>query len=496
VRRTGCSSIKLNQIVKEGFSKKIHISWLIAWASLGVLIGAFASLYWSQFHGVEWFIVAICLLVVSFVNRKVLAVFIALLAGLLFGLWRGGLEIYSESGYDQFLNEQVIAVGRVLEDPMIDSGGEIQLKIVDVSVDGVQVGGKIWVGTSDRVLVKRSDQVVIGGKLTEGFGNIPAAMFRSKVLQVDRSVYPDVGRDVRDWYAQGIRESVKEPEASLGAGFLLGQKTALPENLDNNLRLLGLTHIVVASGYNLTILTRFSRRFFAKISRFTALAGSFGLVFGFVQITGFSPSMARASLIAGISLAAWYFGRKIHPLVIISFSAALTIIINPTYAWGDIGWLLSFMSFIGVIMFAPLIQTYFWGDKKPGNIRQVFIETMSAQLLTLPIIAYVFGQYSPLALLANVLILPLIPIAMGLTAAAGLAGVALSSGQTIIGYPAELVLQYMTSVIDYLSRFPVASASLTVTVSAVIIGYIIILVSMIFMWRRTGYRFREYNVVE
>jgi competence protein ComEC len=496
VWRSGCTGIKLKNITSEVFSKKIHVSWLIAWASLGILVGTFASLYWSGFYGTEWIVVSVCLIAVSFVNKKLIAVLLVLIAGLVFGLWRGGLELYIESGYDQFFNEQVIAVGRVLEDPTIDSDGDIQLKLVDVSIDGVQIGGKLWVATSDKFDIKRSDQIVISGKLTNGFGNIPAAMFRSSVTRVDRSVYPDVGRDVRDWFAEGIRESVDEPEASLGTGFLLGQKTALPENLDNNLRLLGLTHIVVASGYNLTILTRFSRRFFAKISRFAALAGSFGLVFGFVQITGFSPSMARASLIAGLSLLAWYFGRKIHPLVLISFSASLTVIINPTYAWGDIGWLLSFMSFIGVIMFAPLIQKYFWGEKKPGNIRQIFIETMSAQLLTLPIIAYVFSQYSPLALLANVLILPLIPLAMGLTAVAGLAGVSLYAGQQIFGFPAELVLRYMTLVIDYLSKLPIASAEVSISITAVIISYITILLSVIYMWRRTGYKFRDYNVVE
>jgi len=496
VWRSGCSHIKLNLIVREGLSKRIHTSWLIAWASLGILVGTFASLYWSQFYGTEWLVVSVCLLIICFIDRKIFAVFLAIASGLIFGLWRGGMELYAESGYDQYLGEVVMAVGRVAEDPTIDNDGDIQLKLIDVFVEGSEVGGKLWVGTSDIEIIKRSDRIAISGKITEGFGNIPAAMYRSTVLGVESGAYPDLGLEARDWFAGGVRESIREPEASLGTGFLLGQKTSLPENLDNNLRLLGLTHIVVASGYNLTILTRFGRRFFEKISRFTALAGSLALVFGFVQITGFSPSMARASLIAGISLLAWYFGRKIHPLVLISFSAALTVIINPTYVWGDIGWLLSFMSFIGVIMFAPLMQTYFWGDKKPGNIRQIFFETMSAQLLTLPIIAYVFSQYSPLALLANIMILPLIPLAMALTAVAGLAGVTLSIGQKIIGYPAELVLRYMTSVIDYLAKLPIASAELSFSITALLMSYLGIILAMVYMWRRTGYQFREYNIIE
>lgn len=492
--RSGCPDIKLRNLRSD---KKYHASWLIAWLSLGILVGTFGSLYYSNFSGFEWLIVSVCLGIIGFINKKLFAVILVLFSGLSFGLWRGSVELQAQSGYQQFYNEEVIAVGRVSEDPSIDTDGGIRMKLVDVSIEGVSVAGKLWVASNDSTLIKRSDVVAVEGKLTTGFGNIPAAIYRSRLISVERQDYADIGRDARDSFAAGVRKSIREPEASLGTGFLLGQKTALPEKLDNDLVLLGLTHIVVASGYNLTILIRFARRFFERISRFTALAGSYALVYGFLQITGFSPSMARASLIAGISLLGWYYGRKLHPLVLLSFSAALTVIINPSYAWGDIGWLLSFTSFIGVIMFAPLLHAYFWGDKKSGNVRQVFIETMSAQLLTLPIIAYIFGQYSPLSIVANVLILPLIPVAMALTAIAGVGGLIFPiTAARVIGLPAEFVLRYMTTVINYLAQLPLASAEIAFTATTVIVSYIIIITSMIFMWRRTGYQFRNYNVIE
>jgi len=226
------------------------------------------------------------------------------------------------------------------------------------------------------------------------------------------------------------------------------------------------------------------------------LAASGGLIYGFLQITGSSPSMARASLIAALSLLMWFYGRKMHPMVLLPFSAAITVLINPAYAWGDIGWLLSFTSFIGVIMLAPLIHAYFWGENKPKIVRQVIVETLSAQMLTLPIIAYVFGQYSPLALIANALILPFIPVAMALTAIAGFGGVILFGGATIIGWPAETLMGYMTTIVDYLAQLPLASSEIVFSVNGVIVGYLIILGILIYMWRRTGYSFRDYNVIE
>jgi competence protein ComEC len=464
--------------------------------SVGLLVGTFLAQYTVDFVGFEWVVVAVCFASISFVRKDILAIVFISFAGILFGLWRGGNEIIAQSALEQFINQEVVVAGRVAEDPSYDVDGDIRIRLRDVAVNGQVVAGEIWASTSSRVVIKRSDFVQLEGRLSEGFGTIPAALYRATVVSIERQDYVDIARDTRDWFAEGIRQGIDEPEASLGAGFLLGQKTALPEKLDNELRLLGLTHIVVASGYNLSILVRFGRRFFAKVSRFTGLAASGFLVFGFANITGFSPSMSRAALITGLSLLAWYYGRKFHPLVLISFSAAITVVINPAYAWGDIGWLLSFTSFIGVLILAPLIQAYFWGEKKPGNIRQVFIETLSAQLLTLPLIALVFGQYSPLALIANVLILPLIPLAMLLTFIAGLAGVFFPPIAEWIAWPAQALMNYMVWVVDGLAQRPLASNEITFTITTAIVGYILIFVAIVFLLRRTDYKLRDYNVIE
>lgn len=477
-------------------TKKYHISWLISWASAGLLIGTFLSLYYPDFYGLEWIVVGICLVLVGNFRKDKIGILAFLITGLLFGLWRGGNQIVSQSGFEQFYGNEVVITGRVLEDPSYDTDGDLRLRLNSVRFEQTKMGGEVWVVVRDNLKIRRSDVVTVEGLLSKGFGTIPSAIFRAEVLAVERQDFADVGLDTRDWFAGGIRLAIDEPEASLGAGFLLGEKSALPEKLEQDLRLLGLTHIVVASGYNLTILIRFARRFFARISRFTALSSSGFLILAFANITGFSPSMTRASLVAGLSLLAWYFGRKFHPLVLLPFSAAVTVAINPAYAWGDIGWLLSFMSFVGVIMMAPLLQNFFWGDKKPGNIRQVFIETMSAQLLTLPIIAVAFGQYSSLSLLANVLILPLIPLAMALVFVAGVGGLTIPSLAGIIGWPAEILLRYMTTVVDKLAVLPQATSEIKFTGTLVVVSYLLIFSAMTYLWRRTNYQFRNYNIIE
>ena len=477
----------------------IHSSWLIALSSICLLIGVYLGQFTSIFSSATWLIISIILLIAGLnLRSRTLGMYILVLGGLLLGMQQGSSELRAQSALQGFIGSSVELQARVAEDPTITPEGDTRLRLRDVTIDGQSYGGEVWTATrGSETRVRRSDIVRVRGLVSHGFGTIPAAMYRAQIIGVQSPENADVARDARDWFSDNIRESVSDPQASLGAGFLLGQKTALPEKLDIELRLLGLTHIVVASGYNLSILVRYGRRMFERISRFSALALGGGLVFFFANITGFSPSMTRASIITGLSLLAWYYGRKFHPLVLLSISAAITVMINPTYAWGDLGWLLSFTSFIGVIVLSPLIHSYFWGDKKANAVRQVTVETFSAQLLTLPLIMLVFGAYSPLSLIANALILPLIPLAMLLTCIAGMAGVLLPSAVSqIIGWPAEFVMGYMTKIVDFLAQQPLASREVQISTSVAICMYVLLSSFIIFLWRRTGYRFREYNIVE
>jgi competence protein ComEC len=416
----------------------------------------------------------------------------AIAAGMLLGLWRGAIEQHHFTAYRQYYGETVVLRGTVTEDTSFGPTGDQRIRLRDVQVNNNRLRGQSWASTPAAADIKRGDIVTLEGRLSQGFGNLPATMHRAKLVRTERPYPGDIARRVRDWFNNGIRQTISEPQASLGIGYLTGQHSTLPETLDGQLRMLGLTHVVVASGYNLTILVRLARRLFVNISKYLATLSATMMVASFMAVTGMSPSMSRAGLVAGLSLAAWYYGRTIHPLVLLPFAAAVTVLVNPAYLWGDIGWYLSFASFIGVIILAPLVQHYFWGlDAKPGVFRQILIDTMSAQLVTLPIIAFVFGEYSPLALPANPLILPLVPLAMLLSFAAGIASIVLPGNAEWVGAPASLVLHYMTTIIDWLGSLPWAYGELAFGVTALIISYILLLLGMAFLWRQTRHNFRS-----
>lgn len=480
--------------VKSWWRKTIHPSFLIAWVSVGILLGIGCSLFLLVFHAGLAFI-SIFLLIIIFTKARIYMFILAIIAGLFLGLWRGEVEIARLSLAHQSYNQPVIASGKVVEDVSVGKRKEKQLRLKNVKINSQKVHGQFWVTAQTNLEIKRSDKVTAKGKMKKGFGNFNGSISFAKIIKVERTKGEDKARDVRDRFAEDVRNVVREPQASLGIGFLTGQRSTLPENLDEQLRIVGLTHIVVASGYNLTILVRFARRILVRYSKYWATVSASVMMLGFVLVTGFSPSMSRAALVTGLSLAAWYYGRKLHPLVLLPFSAAITVLINPSFLWGDIGWALSFTAFAGVMLLAPLLTHYFWGSQKPRGLSQILVETASAQLATLPIIALMFGQYSLLALPANLLVLPFVPLAMVFTFIAGIFSILFPSLHWT-AIPAELLLGYMTRVVDWLASLPGAQGEINFSIAAFIASYSFMILIGIFLWRKTKHNFREDNLVE
>ena len=280
----------------------------------------------------------------------------------------------------------------------------------------------------------------------------------------------------------GMQSALPEPTASFGLGLLIGQRTTLPAEITAALTAVGLVHIVAVSGYNLTIIVRGVGRLRLG-SKYQKLIISMALIVGFVLVTGFSASIVRAALVSALSLWAWYLGRQVKPLVLISFAAAVTGLWNPFYVWGDLGWYLSFLAFFGVLVIAPLITGRLFRNP-PKLLTMILIETLSAELMTLPLILMTFSQLSIIALVANVLVVPLVPLAMLLAAVAGLFGAFLPQIAGWFAFPARLLLTYMLDIVHMLSSIPAVLIHRSISVFYMIALYIVVLAVTIVLYRR------------
>lgn len=264
---------------------------------------------------------------------------------------------------------------------------------------------------------------------------------------IERATRPDAIILMRDSFAERIREEIPEPEVNLGLSYLLGLRMGLPKDLNENLKTVGLVHIVVASGSHLSILVEVARKIFGRFSRFFGLSFSVAFIIFFMAMVGWTPSILRAGLMTILTLIAWYTGRKFQPWRLILIVATITLIINPDFLI-NLGWLLSFASYAGIMILGPRLTKFFYGEKKPGVVASIILTTVAATLMTLPITLYFFGTVSLISILANLLILPTLSIAMGLVFLTGVfAGVpGISTG---ISFFATGILRFHIMIVEF-----------------------------------------------
>lgn len=474
--------------------RQIHQSWLISILCLSLFIGIFLAQYFNL-SSIYLVIASAVFIFICFWRRYIYLIPFLIIGGFLFGMWRGSVDQDALAKFKPFYNKSVSVIGYVKDDIDVGTASQIIIRLDSLIINGVNLPGNLWITASEND-IKRGDKLMINGKLQPGFGNFAGIMYRANINEIIHPKPGDIARVARDWFADLVRNSIPEPESSLGIGFLVGQRRSLPGDLEKSLQLAGLTHIVVASGYNLTILVRLSRRLFTKVSKYLSALSASLMIFSFIAITGMSPSMSRAGLVSGLSLAAWYYGRRFHPIVLLSVAIAITVVINPSYAWGDLGWQLSFAAFAGVMILAPLASRYLFGDNKPGAVSQILVETVSAQIVTAPILIAGFGQISNVAIISNILILPFVPIAMLLTFIAGIGSFILPFLALLIGLPATWLLHYMINVADVLSGLPWAVSNVRFGWPEMLICYLVIFFVCFYMWRITKYNLRESSLVE
>jgi competence protein ComEC len=207
-----------------------------------------------------------------------------------------------------------------------------------------------------------------------------------------------------------INKLFTEPEASIVAGLLLGLRRSIPDSILDHFSQAGLTHILAISGYNITLMITLFGLAFGKFSRKMRFFGILSGILLFVAFTGFSASIIRAAWMGFFTLFAAFVGRKSQGLLILLFSGAVMVFINPRMLVYDISFQLSFGATLGLIIANPFFEKVF--SKLPAFLAETLAVTSSAQVFTTPLIVYYFGRFSLIAPLANLLFLPLIPFIM------------------------------------------------------------------------------------
>lgn len=258
-----------------------------------------------------------------------------------------------------------------------------------------------------------------------------------------------------------INRLLPEPQASLLGGMLFGIHSQMPKDFYQALVKTGTLHIIALSGMNISILIAiFSKIFFSLGRRTGSLLTVLGII-GFVFFVGPSPSVVRAAIMGSLTMISIYSGRQRAALLSLFLAAMIMLIFNLRLIF-DIGFQLSFLATLGIILLAAnrsqeLIKEKSFLKKAKWGIGENFKTTLAAQIFTLPVIFYNFHRVSLISPLVNVLVGWVIsPITGGGMITAVLGYLFLPLGQ-VLAWFLWVPLTYFIEVVKFFSQFPGAS---------------------------------------
>ncbi|MDO8847826.1 MAG: DNA internalization-related competence protein ComEC/Rec2 [Coriobacteriia bacterium] len=204
--------------------------------------------------------------------------------------------------------------------------------------------------------------------------------------------------------------------ADLAEGIVLGDRRRLiGTDTEEDFRVLGLTHLVAVSGSHLAAacaavaflgtMLRVPRR---PLVAATMLAGA-----AYAVVTGLPYSALRSLLMLAVGGAGQMIGRRGDGIASLAVAVIVVLALEP-WAVFDLGFQLSALAVCGLLVFGSLAQA--WATSGFTGWRRVVGDALSltlvAQFTTIPVVASAFGMVSLMAPVANVVVGPLVSVAM------------------------------------------------------------------------------------
>ena len=255
-------------------------------------------------------------------------------------------------------------------------------------------------------------------------------------------------------FTQVINSYLPEPHASLLNGILFGVSLRTSQEFFMQLKMVGLLHIVVLSGINITLLASIIASFTGFLNKTLSSLLTIISIILFVLFVGPDPPIVRAGIMGGLSLFAIIFGRQKNALYLLLLSGLLVLLFK--FEWiQSISFQLSYGATLGIILFGSAkLKGKSISDRIKYDIAKEIRPSLAAQLFTAPLIFYYFKQVSLISPISNLLVSPLIaPLMMFgfVTAILGKINYYLGLIPSYICYG---ILSYMVFIIEFLSKLP------------------------------------------
>lgn len=340
-------------------------------------------------------------------------------------------------------------------------------------------GGEIDLIFNEGLLLEYGDRVRFEGKLNpDKYSTRPGVWIYSPEI-ISKNNGSEIKKTLLSFKSavlSSLKEHLSPPAAALMGGLLLGDRNSFSADFKISMKGSGTTHLVALSGFNITILVNAVAlalgSFLSRKIRFTL---SIIIIILFIVMVGAEASVVRAGIMGALLLISQESGRMYSPRNAIAFAGFSMTAWNPNNVF-DIGFILSFVSLLGIVYVLPAVKNIFLPGKDPRGIADAALMTVSAQAAVLPIAIKTFGGFSLAAIISNSLITFFVPYAMFSGFLLAVANFFSGALAFFFAFFSEAIMKYFIFIIELFSRISLPFGNFLNIPYAAVIYYICLII--------------------
>lgn len=256
-----------------------------------------------------------------------------------------------------------------------------------------------------------------------------------------------------------IESSIEDENVNIAKSLFFGNQGFLDEIERDKLSKAGVSHIVAVSGLHIGIFILFLTNILGvlKINKKYLYILVALILFIYGYIVSFPISILRAMGMYYLFLMAYYFNMPYDPLHSLFMVGFINVLINPTTIF-TVSFQLSFLATFGIItLYKPLKELCSF---LPTNIKSLLIVTLIAQVSTMPLIAYYFNEIPLFSILANIMIMPILPIILIFNFTAIIVSFFSINMGIAINFFTNSFINYLMIIVELINKLPFSSINI------------------------------------
>lgn len=286
---------------------------------------------------------------------------------------------------------------------------KVKIRLSSNSSQNIEPGDKVTCTVKPYLLTDSSGKNKADGIFIGGYMGDSAKIESGNKISLSRITYK-----VRNYLLSNISYALPGDEGELLKGMLLGNKTGVPEEINESFRHVGLSHLFAVSGLHLSIWVGLFSYIKFKCNSFRVMMRVVSALFilFFMAVTGFTSSVFRAGIMTLVFLAAQGLGRKADGINSLGLAAVILCLINP-YSCLELSFLLSFSATLGILICYTPIESL--GERLQCRLNGIVGKplkwiitagavSLSASIFTFPVASIVFGEISAVSPFANLIV--------------------------------------------------------------------------------------------